>query len=86
MAWKSHSHMPICWGLFFMNNGLHVDFVNLQMLRYIICKLEQATKDVLVQIFTLHKGLITYNKVNGVIPMTTHVQIAYPKLFVLRKQ
>lgn len=68
-----------------MNNGLHVDLVNLQILQCMICKLKQATKDVLVQIFTLHKGLITYNKVNVITTMTTHVQIAHPKLFVLRK-
>jgi hypothetical protein len=78
--------MPICWGFFVMNNGLHVDLVNLQMLQCIICRLEQAIKDVLVQIFTLHKGLITYNKVNGITSMTTHVQITHAKLFDLRKQ
>ncbi len=86
MAWKSHSCMSIYWGLFALNNGLHVDLVNLQMLQCIICRLEQSTKDVLVQTFTLHKGLITYNKVNGITPMITHVQIAHPKLFALRKQ
>lgn len=85
MAWKFHNCMPICWGLFIMNNGLHVDLVNLQMLQCMICKLKQATRDVLVQIFTLHKGLITYNKVNVITTTTTHVQIAHPKLFVLRK-
>jgi hypothetical protein len=34
----------------------------------------------------LHKGLIKYNKVNGLILMIIHVQIANPKLFGLRKQ
>jgi hypothetical protein len=32
------------------------------------------------------KGLIKYNKVNGLILMTIHVQIANPKLFGLNKQ
>jgi hypothetical protein len=34
---KPHSHMFIhCWGLFAINNGLHVDLVNPQMLQCII--------------------------------------------------
>jgi hypothetical protein len=86
MAWNSYSCMSIYWGLFALNNGLHVDLVNLQMLQCIICRLEQSTKDVLVQICILHKGLIAYNKVNGITPMITHVQIAHPKLFALRKK
>lgn len=85
MACKFHNCMPICWGLFIMNNGLHVDLVNLQMLQCVICKLKQATITVLVQIFTLHKGLITYNKVNVITTMITRVQIAQPNFFVLRK-
>lgn len=40
----------------------------------------------MAQKFTLHKGLIKYNKVNGINPMTTHVQIAHLKLFTLKKQ
>jgi hypothetical protein len=34
----------------------------------------------------MHKGLIKYNKVNGIIPMTTHVQTKHLKLFALNKQ
>jgi hypothetical protein len=51
------------------------------MLQCIICRF-----NVLVQIFTLHKRLIKYSKVNGIIPMTIHVQIAHSKLFTLKKQ
>jgi hypothetical protein len=32
------------------------------------------------------KGLIKYNKVNGITPMIMHVQITCLKLFALRKQ
>ncbi len=34
----------------------------------------------------LHKRLTKYNKVNGIIPMTIHVQIEHLKLFVSKKQ
>jgi hypothetical protein len=56
------------------------------MLWCIICKSKQASSDVLVQRSMLHKGLIKYSKVNGITPMTIHVQIAHPRLFVQRKQ
>jgi hypothetical protein len=32
------------------------------------------------------KGIIKYNKVHGITPMTTHVQTTHLKLFALRKQ
>ncbi len=56
------------------------------MLWCIICKSKQASSDVLVQRSMLHKGLIKYSKVNGITPMTIHLQIAHPRLFVQRKQ
>jgi hypothetical protein len=34
----------------------------------------------------MRKGLVKYNKVDGIIPMSIHVQIAHLKLFALRKQ
>jgi hypothetical protein len=36
--------------------------------------------------FIMRKGLIKYNKVNGLILMIIRVQIVNPKLFCLRKQ
>ncbi len=69
-----------------MNDGMIVDFVNPQMLLCIICRYEQTTNDVLVQISIMHKGLIKYNKVDGINPMSIYVQIAHSKLFVMRKQ
>jgi hypothetical protein len=38
-----------------------------------------------MQIFTLYKGLIKYNKVNGMIPINTHVKTTL-KLFAQEKQ
>jgi hypothetical protein len=38
LLWKPHNMMYTCWNLFVVNNNLHVDLVNLQMLRYIICQ------------------------------------------------
>jgi len=78
--------MTICWGFFIVNDGLLVDLVNSQMLQFIICGYEQATNDALAQRSILCKGLIKYNKVSGITPMTMHVQITYSKLFALRKQ
>ncbi len=51
-----------------------------------ICKYEQTTNDVLAQRSIMRKGLVKYNKVDGIIPMSIHVQIAHLKLFTLRKQ
>jgi hypothetical protein len=87
VAWRLHNHMSICWGFFDVNDDvLHVDLVNSQMLRCIICKFKQTFSDVLVQGSIMHKGLIKYNNMNRLIPMTTHVKITYPKFFGLRKQ
>ncbi len=69
-----------------MNDGLLLDLVNPQMLQCIICRYEQSTNDALAQRFILCKGLIKYNKVNGITPMIMHVQITHLKLFALRKQ
>jgi hypothetical protein len=69
-----------------MNNGLFVDFVNPQMLQCIICKYEQTINDIVAQRSIMHKGLIKYNKVDGINPMSIYVQIAHMKLFAMRKQ
>ncbi len=60
--------------------------MKLQMLQYIIYRFNQTFGNVLAQIYIHYKGLIKYNKVDGIIPMNTHVQIAHLKLFVQRKQ
>jgi len=69
----------ICWGFFIINNGLLVDLVKPQMLWCILYRFEQVSSDALVQRYMFHK-------VNGITPMTIHVQIAHPSLFVQRKQ
>lgn len=63
-----------------------MDLVNPQMLQCIICRFEKTSSDVLIQRSIMWKGLIKYNKVNGITPMTTQLQITHPKLFALRKQ
>ncbi len=68
-----------------MNDDLNVDFENLQMLRCIVCILEKVASNFLSQSFVLRKGLIKYNKINGISPMTTHVDFIHPGLFVQRK-
>jgi hypothetical protein len=35
--WKPHHQNSICWGLFVVNDDLHVDLQNLQMLQCILC-------------------------------------------------
>jgi hypothetical protein len=35
--YKPHHRNSICWGLFVVNDDLHVDFENPQMLRCIVC-------------------------------------------------
>ncbi len=63
-----------------------MDLAKPQVLRCIIHKFEQASNDASAQRSTLCKGLINYNKVNGITPTTIHVQIAHPRLFEQRKQ
>jgi hypothetical protein len=85
MSWRPHNRLSIYWGIFAINDGLLVDLVKPQVLCCIICKFEQASSDVLIQRSTFCKGLIKYIKVNDIIPMTIHVQIAHPRLFAQRK-
>jgi len=73
-------------GIFSVNDGLLVDLMKPQVLRCIIYKYEQTSNDVVAQRFTLCKGLIKYNMVNGIIPMIIHVQTTHPRLFTQRKQ
>jgi hypothetical protein len=68
-----------------VNDDLHVDLENLQMLQCIICISEKVAGNVLSQSFVLRKGLIKYNKINGIIPMKTHVDSIHPWLFAQRK-
>jgi hypothetical protein len=68
-----------------VNDDLHVDLENLQMLQCIICISEKMANYVLSQSFVLRKGLIKYNKINGIIPMKTHVDSIHPWLFAQRK-
>ncbi len=86
MSRRPHNCLSICWGFFAVNDGLSVDLVKPQVLWCIICKFEKTSSDVLVQRSTLCGGLIKYNKVNGITPMTIHVQTAHPRLFVQKKQ
>ncbi len=68
-----------------MNDDFFVDFENMQMLWCIVCKLQKTSGIVLSQSYILRNNLTKYNKINGIIPMKTHVDIAHPKLFALRK-
>jgi len=55
------------------------------MSKCIIYRLEKVVGNFLSQNFILSKGLIKYNKINGITPTKTHVDFAHPKLFVQRK-
>jgi len=68
-----------------VNDDLHVDLENLQMLQCIVCISEKVVGNVLSQSFVLKKGLIKYNKINGIIPIKTHVDYIHPRLFAQRK-
>lgn len=39
LLWKPHNMMYTCWNFFVVNNNLHVDLANLQMLCCIICQI-----------------------------------------------
>jgi hypothetical protein len=85
--WKPHHHSSICWGFFVVNDNLHVDIVNPQMLRCIICRSKQANDNVLIKSCSIiRKRLIKYNKCNGVTPMKTHIDCVHPKLLTTRKE
>jgi len=55
------------------------------MLQCIIYKTKQASALDLCQHFILRKGLIKYGKINGITPMSTHVEFAHPKLVIRKK-
>jgi hypothetical protein len=57
------------------------------MLKCIIYRYEQASENVLIKICSIiKKGLIKYNKCNGLIPMKTCIDYAHPKLLGTRKK
>jgi hypothetical protein len=49
-----------------MNDDLLVDFENLQMLQYIVHRSKKTIGNYLSQSSILKKGLIKYNKINGI--------------------
>jgi hypothetical protein len=85
VTWKLHNCMFICWGFFVVRDGLPMDLVKSQVLQCISCRSEQTFNNVLIQRSILCKGLIKYNKINGITPIIIHVQIAHLKLFVKKK-
>ncbi len=84
IAWKPHNQTSQCWGFYVLNGNLLVDLEKSQMLKCIICRTQQASAFDLYQRFTLRKCFIKYGKINGIIPMKTHVESTHPKLVVLR--
>ncbi len=68
-----------------MNDDLFMDLENPQMLQCIVYKLKKTLSINLSQSFVLEIFLIKYNKINGLTPMKTHIDITHPRLFVLRK-
>jgi hypothetical protein len=92
MFWKPHNGASIVRGFFLMNNYLHVNIVNPQMLRpffffffFFFCILEKASNNVLSEKSILKKELIKYTKTNGITRMRMHVDCAYSRLLVERK-
>ncbi len=68
-----------------INDNLPMDVENLQMLWCIIHKTNQTSVHNLCQKTILRKGFIKYNKLNGIIPMKTHIEFTHPMLVVDRK-
>jgi hypothetical protein len=66
MVWKPHNYLPICWGFFAVNGGLPMDLEKPQVLQCKMSRSEQASNDVSAQRSTLFKGLIKFNKANGI--------------------
>jgi hypothetical protein len=67
-------------GFLVVNDNFPMDLEKPQMLRCIICRIEQSSVLDLCQYSTLQKNLIKYGKINGITPMKTHVEYAHPKL------
>ncbi len=81
----NHTNLFQFIGVFFCCEWrLHMDLENLQMLQCIVCD-KKIEGSVLSQSCILRKGLIECNKINGIIPMKTHVDIAHPRLFVQKR-
>jgi hypothetical protein len=55
------------------------------MLQCIVCISKKVAGNVLSQSFVLKKGLIKYNKINGIIPMKTRVDSIHPWLLAQRE-
>jgi hypothetical protein len=66
-----------------VNDDLLMDLENPQMLLCIICRLGKTSSTILSQSFVFRKGLIKYNKINGITPMKIHIDTMHPRLFVL---
>ncbi len=69
-----------------INDNLLVDLENQQMLQCIIYQFKHVVGNTLNQLsFILRKGLIKYNKTNGITPMKTHIDYAHPCLVVKKE-
>ncbi len=74
MYYKNHTiKIPFARGFFVVNDDLHVDFENLQILQCIIYILEKMACNFISQSSILKRGLIKNNKINGNTSMNTHV-------------
>jgi hypothetical protein len=68
-----------------VNDDLHGDLENLQILQCIICRLEKISCNVLSQSFNLMKNLFKQNKINGITLVNIHIDIVHPRLFIKKK-
>jgi hypothetical protein len=68
LYYRNHTiKIPFAWGFFFVNDDLHVDFENLQMLQCIIYISEKMASNFLSQSSILKRGL-TIIRLMGTLP------------------
>jgi len=82
--WKGHNRNATCWAFYYVNDNKKMDVKFLQTMRCIIC----YTSLVLMSNLKIQarKGLILYNRANGIIFKKKHVFLDQLKITKLLKR
>jgi hypothetical protein len=72
--WKPHQRTSPTWAFFKINDNKQVDLKQSQVVQSIVCHRQIASPEILALCTRCCKGLIAYNKCNGILAMTKHVE------------
>jgi len=83
VCWKAHERTSPTWTFFKINDNKQVDLNQSQVVQCIVCHRKIVGLEILALCTRCHKGLIAYNKCNGISAMRKHVEQDHASLQIV---